>query len=186
MCKQARGSQWILDREPNCSDGGGHRQDRYLGSGHMSRVAVSEKILDWALDRSGLTLADLEPKFPRLHQWISGQSQPTLRQLELLAKSTLTPLGFFFLKEPPEERLPVPYFRTLGDEASYGPSPDLLETIHTMQRRQAWLREFLVDQGQESLTFVRSARTDEPPASVGRRIREALHLNLGWAAEEPS
>lgn len=148
----------------------------------MSRVAVSKKILDWALDRSGLTLSDLEGKFPRLRQWVDGQRQPTLRQLESLAKSTLTPFGFFFLEEPPEERLPVPYFRTLGDEASYGPSPDLLETIHTMQRRQSWLREFLVDQGQESLTFVRSARSDEPPASVGQRIRNALGLDQGWAS----
>jgi len=152
----------------------------------MSRIAVSKKILDWALDRSGLTLADLEGKFPRLRQWVDGQRQPTLRQLELLAKSTMTPLGFLFLKEPPEERLPVPYFRTLGDEASYGPSPDLLETIHTMQRRQDWLREFLVDQGQEALTFVRSARADEPPASVGQRIRMALALDAGWAALQPS
>ncbi|MCX5638338.1 MAG: ImmA/IrrE family metallo-endopeptidase [Planctomycetota bacterium] len=152
----------------------------------MSKVTVSKKILDWALDRSGLTLADIEGKFPRMRQWIDGQKQPTLRQLESLAKFTLTPLGFFFLKEPPEERLPVPYFRTLGDEASYSPSPDLLETIHTMQRRQAWLREFLVDQGQEALTFVRSARPDVPPASVGQRIRMAIHLDLGWAARQPS
>lgn len=150
----------------------------------MSRVAVSEKILDWALDRSGLTLADLEGKFPRLRQWVDGQRQPTLRQLESLAKSTMTPLGFLFLKEPPEERLPVPYFRTLGDEASYGPSPDLLETIHTMQRRQDWLREFLFDQGQEVLTFVRSARLDEPPASIGQRIRNALGLDQEWASRQ--
>jgi len=152
----------------------------------MSRVAVSKKVLDWALDRSGLTLSDLEGKFPRLRQWVDGQIQPTLRQLESLAKSTLTPFGFFFLDEPPEERLPVPYFRTLGDEASYGHSPDLLETIHTMQRRQDWLREFLVDQGMEALKFVRSVRPNEPPASVGQRIRDALHLNMGWAAQQTS
>ncbi len=152
----------------------------------MSRVAVSKKVLDWALDRSGLTLADLEGKFPRLRQWIDGQIQPTLRQLESLAKSTLTPLGFFFLEEPPEERFPIPYFRTFGDETSYGHSPELLETIHTMQRRQDWLREFLVDQGIDALTFVRSVRPDEPPASVGQRIRDALHLDLGWAAQQPS
>jgi len=145
---------------------------------------VRKKILDWALDRSGLTLADIERKFPRARQWAAGQSQPTLRQLEGLAKLTLTPLGFFFLDEPPEERLPVPYFRTLGDEGSYGPSPDLLETIQTMEQRQAWLREFLVDQGQEALTFVRSARPDEPPASVGQRIRSALGLDQGWAAKQ--
>jgi Zn-dependent peptidase ImmA (M78 family) len=106
--------------------------------------------------------------------------------LELLAKRTLTPLGFFFLEEPPEERFPIPYFRTLGDETSYSHTPELLETIHTMQQRQDWLREFLVDQGQEALTFVRSARPDEPPASVGQQIRESLHLDLGWAAQQPS
>jgi Zn-dependent peptidase ImmA (M78 family) len=152
----------------------------------MSRVAVSEKTLDWAVDRAGLTLADVERKFPRVRQWVAGKSQPTLHQLELLAKFTLTPLGFFFLKEPPEERLPVPYFRTLGDERSVAPSPDLLETVQTMQRRQAWLRESLVDQGQQVLPFVRSARSDEPPTVVGQRMRETLYLNFGWAAQEPS
>ncbi len=152
----------------------------------MSRVAVSKEVLDWALDRSGLTVANLESRFPSIGQWLSGEIQPTLRQLESLAKYTLTPFGFFFLKEPPEERLPVPYFRTLGDDAAYGNSPELLETIHTMQRRQAWLREFLIDQGQGVLPFVRSARPDETPSSVGRRMRESLHLSVGWAAQEPS
>lgn len=150
----------------------------------MSRVAVHKEILDWALDRSGLTVGDLEPRFPRLRQWISGQTRPTLRQLEALAKQTLTPLGFFFLKEPPEDRLPVPYFRTLGDHASHG--PDLLESVHTMEQRQAWLREFLVDQGQEALPFVGSVRRHESLAAVARRMREALDLDSGWAVQEPS
>jgi len=152
----------------------------------MSRVAVSEAVLDWAVDRSGLSLADVESRFPKLRQWIAGQSQPTLRQLESLARLTLTPLGFFFLAEPPVERLPIPYFRTLGDEASHGYSPDLLDTIHTMQRRQAWLREFLVDQGQRMLPFVGSAKPGELPMSVGRRIRNALQLDPAWAGRLPS
>jgi Zn-dependent peptidase ImmA (M78 family) len=147
----------------------------------MSRVAVNKKILDWVLDRSGLTLADLKDKFPKLDQWMTGQKHPTFRQLESLAKSTFTPLGFFFLKEPPKERLPIPYFRSLGDEKSFNPSPDLLETIQTMQRRQSWLREFLVDQGQEALSFVRSAQPNEPPSLVSQRIRKALALEAGWA-----
>lgn len=152
----------------------------------MSRVAVSRKILDWALDRAGLTLSDLEGKFPALRQWLDGEKQPTFRQLELLSKSTLTPFGFFFLKEPPVERFPVPYFRTLGDEETYKHSPELIETVHTMQRRQDWYREFLVDQGIDSLPFVRSARPDESPVSVGQRIREALRLDIGWASQESS
>jgi Zn-dependent peptidase ImmA (M78 family) len=150
----------------------------------MIKVGVAERVLRWALERSDLSQDDLQHRFPKIRQWLTGDSQPTLRQLELLAKSTLTPLGFFFLKEPPEERFPVPYFRTRGDEASCSPSPNLLETVHTMQQRQSWLREFLIDQGQEALTFVRSARPDEPIASVGQRIRNSVGLGLGWASRQ--
>jgi hypothetical protein len=115
----------------------------------MSRVNVNKKVLRWAVSRSGHELDDLEQKFPRIHQWADEESQPTLRQLELLAKATLTPLGFFFLTEPPEDRLPIPHFRTIHDDSPAKPSPDLLETIQIMQRRQAWMREFLIEQGQD-------------------------------------
>ena len=154
----------------------------------MSRVALNRKILDWAIARSDMSLDSLEKKkkLSKVRQWATGESQPTLRQLEDLAKRTHTPLGFFFLEEPPEERLPVPYFRTLGDEALAGPSPDLLDTIHAMQRRQAWMREFLIEQGQEALPFVRSVKRDEPPQAIGQAIRSALGLDRGWAARQPS
>lgn len=152
----------------------------------MSRVAVQEGVLRWAVKRSGLTLETLQKKFPKIRDWIAGESQPTLRQLESLARATLTPLGFLFLKEPPEERLPVPHFRTLGDQSVRTPSPDLLETVHSMQRRQLWMREFLAEQGQERLPFVRSARLDETPASVAERMRRALGLVEESAAQQPT
>jgi len=148
----------------------------------MSRVSVSREVLQWAVRRSGLELDDLVQRFPRIQQWAEGESYPTLRQLESLAKATLTPLGFFFLAEPPEQRLPIPHFRTVRDETPSEPSPDLLETIQIMQRRQAWLREFLIEQGQDRLPPVKSARPDEAPASLANRIRRALDLDPGWAA----
>jgi Zn-dependent peptidase ImmA (M78 family) len=150
----------------------------------MSRVAVNKKVLRWAVRRSGQELDDLEQKFPRIHQWADEESQPTLRQLELLAKATLTPLGFFFLTEPPEDRLPIPHFRTIHDDTQAKPSPDLLETIQIMQRRQAWMREFLIEQGQDELPFVGSSRRDEEPRLVVQRMLETLDLDIGWAATE--
>jgi hypothetical protein len=90
--------------------------------------------------------------------------------LEDLAKATLTPFGFFFLAEPPEERMPVPHFRTLGDEAPSRPSPDLLETVHMMQRRQDWMRDFLIEEGQDPLPFVKSTRISEQPPAIARRM----------------
>ena len=148
----------------------------------MVRVAVKREVLRWALRRSGLTTDDVRRKFPKARQWDTGESRPTLRQLEELARLTLTPLGFLFLDEPPEERLPVPYFRTTGDQEPRTPSPELIETIQTMQQRQAWLREDLVEQGQEMLEFVRSARLGSPAASVANAMRRELRLDVGWAA----
>ena len=101
---------------------------------------------------------------------------------EKLAKLTHTPLGYLFLSERPDERLPVPDYRTVAGAAGARPSPDLLDTLYTMQRRQAWLRESLVENELEPLTFVASARLADDPGAVGREMRRALGLNGGWAA----
>jgi Zn-dependent peptidase ImmA (M78 family) len=100
-----------------------------------------------------------------------------------LAKFTLTPLGFFFLEEPPTEALPIPHFRTVGNGTSRAPSAALLETIYTMQRRQAWMRDLLVEQGKEPLLFVKSAQLHEPPPLLAERIHATLGLNQTWARD---
>jgi Zn-dependent peptidase ImmA (M78 family) len=150
----------------------------------MSRVAINEGVLLWAIDRSGLTPDGLQSKFPKIRQWVDGETRPTRRQLESLAKVTLTPLGFFFLSEPPVVRLPIPNFRTLGDKTPSSPSPDLIDTIQLMQRRQEWMREFLIEEGQEPLPIAWSAQPDAPPISVADHIRHALRLDEGWAAKQ--
>ena len=101
----------------------------------MAQVTISDTVLRWALDRSG-SPTSIERKFPKLAEWLKGESLPTLRQLEKFAKATSTPLGYFFLPEPPEERLPIPHFRTVEEGALHRPSADLLETVQIMERRQ--------------------------------------------------
>ncbi len=151
----------------------------------MTRVAISEPVLRWALERSGKREA-VQRKFPKLSEWRTGRSQPTLRQLEAFAKATSTPFGYLFLSEPPEERLPIPHLRTLGDEPLRRPSPDLLETVQTMERRQAWMREYQIQQGHEPLGFVRSTQITDELEHLARKIRRTLGLSEGWAAEQPT
>ena len=103
----------------------------------MERITVNPKLILWAIDRAGLTVEDLQAKFPKIEGWINKEAYPTMRQLELLAARTRTALGYFFLKQPPKDVLPIPDFRTVDDAELRRPSPDLLETVHTMQRRQA-------------------------------------------------
>jgi Zn-dependent peptidase ImmA (M78 family) len=150
----------------------------------MKRVAVSTALLRWALERSGRDPAALSKKLPSLPQWLEGQSQPTLRQLETFATATSTPLGYLFLKQPPEERLPIPHFRTVRDRHPKRPSPDLLDTVQAMQRRQAWMREYLIDQGHEPLAFVNSAILQNDSRILAQKIRNTLGLEQRWAAQE--
>ena len=152
----------------------------------MSRVAVSQRTIRWALSRSNLTEGELSGKFPGVWEWMAGTRRPTLRQLEGLARATRTPLGFLFLDEPPHDSLPIPHFRTRDDDAVGTPSPDLLETVQMMQRRQAWMREYLLDQGQSPLPFAGSARLDEEPTVVAQRMRRMLDFGREWAAAPPT
>ena len=143
----------------------------------MSRVEVKTEVLYWALDRAGLEPHDIIKKFPKIEEWVEGEKYPTLRQLEKFAKTTKTPLGFFFLEEPPEDRLPVPFYRTIEEEEKK-PSPDLIETIQIMKRRQEWMREYLMDLGQNPLPFVKSVDFDKSPELIAADIRETLQLEI--------
>ena len=149
----------------------------------MNRVAIQPKMIAWARERSGLDVAVLTRRFPAYEAWERGEKQPTFNQLEDLAKTTLTPLGYFFLDEPPEEKLPVPDFRTLENRPLRRPSPNLLETIYTMQRRQEWMREYLAGLGAVPLEFIGSATDRTSALTVARTIRETLGLVDGWAQE---
>ena len=148
----------------------------------MSRIPVPPKMLRWACERAGHDMAHFAARIPQLPAWVRREGQPTLRQLEKLARAPDTPLGYLFLPEPPDERLPVPDHRTEADAARRRPSPDLLDTLYTMRRRQEWLRESLVDGGAEPLAFVGSARLTDEPDAVGREMRRTLGLGGGWAA----
>lgn len=146
-------------------------------------INVNPVLIRWAIERSGRSLDALARYLPRIEQWESGEARPTLRQLETLAKKTWTPLGYFFLTEPPEEKLPVPDFRTARDEPIRRLSPNLIDTLHTMQRRQAWMRDYLVEMGHERLSFIGSAKPSDNIETVAKSIRRVLDLADGWAGQ---
>jgi len=142
------------------------------------RVPVNPELLRWACQRADLTVDALLSRFPRLEAWLAGEAQPTLKQLESFAKATRAPIGYFFLPEPPIETVPIPDFRTVGNERIDRPSPDLLDTLYICQQRQDWYREYARTAGEPELAFVGSASRTERPADVADRIREALGFSV--------
>ena len=148
----------------------------------MSRVPVNPALIQWARQRAHLAIDDLAGRFPKLAEWERGEGLPTLKQLESFAKAAHVPFGYLFLPEPPDLPMPISDFRTLNNRYVGSPSPALLDTIHTMQRRQAWLRETRLECEADPLTFVSSARLTDDPADIGREMRRLLGLDDGWAA----
>ncbi len=150
----------------------------------MARVIVNGEVLRWAIERSSLTVDDLQKKFPKIYEWVTGKSSPTFLQLEKLAKAILVPFGYLFLSKPPKEQLPITLFRTDSSRYVDQPSPDLLETVQMMQRRQAWMRDRLIDEGYEQLSFVHSVKTGDDPKQVASDIRQTLGFKDDWAKEQ--
>ena len=147
----------------------------------MSYVAVKKDLIRWAHERSGVPYEALRKRFPKFDLWERGEAMPTLRQLTDLAKKTLTPIGYFFLPAPPEDKLPIPDFRTVGDETVKRPSPNLLETVQTMQRRQGWLRDFLIEQEEPPLSFIGSVSISDEVNAAATKMRNLLDVSDDWA-----
>jgi len=154
--------------------------------GSMVRVNINTELLRWARERSGQTPDALLKAFPKLLDWESGELAPTLRQLEKYATRTRTPFGYFFLDRPPMDQLPIPSFRSVRDNRPEHPSPDLLDTIYDMLRRQDWMRDHRLTSGWESLDFVGAASIRDATEEVAESVRKTLRLGRSWASHVPS
>ena len=126
----------------------------------------------------------MKVKPERVRDW-ENSGRISLAQTDGMARHTRTPLGYLFLKTPPEEDLSIPDYRTFAGAVPVRPTPELLDTIHLMRRRQAWMRDELVEAGAEPLPFVGTSRGESSSDAVAEAMREALSMPVGWAATQP-
>ena len=155
-------------------------------SGRRLQITLQPDVLRWARERAKLQPEELAKKMgvkrhERVLEW-ERDGVISVAQVDKLAKCTYTPLGFLYSKEPPDERLPIADFRTR--EGTPPPSPDLLDTVYLMQRRQGWMRDELIEEGDEPLDFVGAYGLDSQPRHVASAMREVLQLPGGWAQAE--
>lgn len=144
----------------------------------MQRAPINPDLLRWARERAGLEIADISQRFPKLGEWEAGERLPTLRQVEAFARAVHVPVGYLFLREPPEEPLPIPDFRTLASRGVGRPSPNLLDTLYACEERQAWFREHAQMTGQAGHDYVGSVGVATPPEAAAKTIRKALGIEV--------
>lgn len=142
------------------------------------RVRVEGRLFTWARERSRLSLEALSSRFPHLSAWERGETEPTLKQLEKFAQATHTSIGYFFLATPPEESIPIPDYRTIGDIGVMKPSADLLDTLYLCQQRQEWYRDFAQRNRQDRIPFVGSLNISVPVVEAAEKMRTTLSFEL--------
>ena len=152
------------------------------------QLTLQPGVLTWARERAGFSVDALSEKLQvkreRVQEW-EHSGEISVAQAARLSHATHTPEGFLYLSEPPEDRLPITDFRTVGDKPLLRPSPDLLETVYQMQRRQEWLRGELLADETPPLAFVGAFPVDTGPEAVATAMRETLGLEREWAGGEP-
>jgi Predicted Zn peptidase len=151
----------------------------------MAKIELVPSVLKWARERSRLDPEELarkvQVKTERVRAW-EETGRISFAQVARLAAKTHTPEGFLFLPTPPEDTLEIPDLRTIDDHPGR-PSPDLLDSVHAMQRRQAWMREELIARGTQPLPFVGSASMTDSTEEIAESMRQAIALGSGWANE---
>lgn len=113
-------------------------------------TGVNPAIIQWARERSGLSLDDLAILMKRdlgeLQQWENGERAPSYTTLEELAyRHFKIPVAVFFFPVPPDVDDPKGNFRRLPECELERISPDTIQKIRVAQAYQDSLREFFLD-----------------------------------------
>lgn len=143
-------------------------------------VNIDANMLTWAITRAGYDISGFTTKNPKVLNWIEGKKQPTVKQLEDFSKKVYLPFGYLFLHEPPEEKLPIPFFRSFDTKG--GVSINIYDTIQILIQRQDWLKEYLKDNGFDKIPFIGRNKNTQNHKEIAANIREELGLSDNWAS----
>ncbi len=149
-----------------------------------ANVNINTDMIAWAISRAGHDLHEFLNNSPKIKDWIENRKKPTIKQLESFSQKVHIPFGYLFLQNPPEEKLPIPFFRTSGSIKRV--SLNVYDTILLMQGRQEWLKNYLKDSGFEKLSFVGEYNINSDVEDVVQGIRTRLKLEEGWASNIPT
>ncbi len=143
---------------------------------------INSEIINWAITRAGNDLDEFYVANPNVLEWVKGEKKPTIKQLENFTHKVHVPFGYMFMKEPPREELPIPFFRT-GAAPRDKVSLNVYHTIQIIKDRQTWLTNYLQESGYSDLEFVGKYNDNSDYKEIANDIRNALKLQVNWASK---
>jgi len=143
-------------------------------------VEVNPEIIKWAIETSGWKIEELGKRLKvseeNIKAWLIGEKNPTLRQLENLAKYTKRPLSVFFLPTPPKEK-PLPKdYRMLPDKEGVF-SRETVLAIRLARRLQKIAKSLLENLGISTKPNVRHVNIEDNPLEIAREYRKNFGID---------
>lgn len=143
---------------------------------------INKELIEWAIIRNGNSLEEFYAQNPNVESWIKGEKFPTVKQLENFTHKVHVPFGYMFLPQPPNETIPLPFFRT-GKNSTNQVSLNVFHTVQIVQDRQNWLTEYLEELNFPELDFVGKFTIKDKYIDIVNDIRNVLKLELDWASK---
>ena len=146
----------------------------------MPTALINHRMLTWARERSGASLPAFARRChvdaDRLQGWENGESTLSFKQAQVFASKAHVQFDYLFLREPPQEELPIPDLRTLENRGVRRPSAELLDLIKLTLYRQQWYKDHLQNELVGPSPVVRRMSIDMPVHDLVNDMRRMLQV----------
>ena len=151
------------------------------------KAHITPKVFKWARESARMTeeiaAAKISVSSDRLIDWEVGNSKPTIRQVQTLAKVYRRPFALFFLPDIPQDFQPLQDYRKKGSKELGTAS---IFIIREIQQKQAWISEVNEQNEEEKIPFVGRFSLQDNPVTVSKDILSTLDINpLQYEYENP-
>ena len=141
------------------------------------KALITPSVIKWAREKAHYSLdvsaKKVGVKSQQMEEWENGKSLPTMTQARKMSKVYRRPLAAFYLSNPPRDFPLLKDFRTVGGESPEYSSA-LVFLMRQFQERQVWLKEYLIEQGYETLSFIESKLSSSSPEELSKSIIKTI------------
>lgn len=141
------------------------------------KAFITPKVFKWARESAKMTEEVAANKaavsVEKFKSWEKGESQPTIRQAQTLAKAYRRPFALFFLPDIPSDFQPLQDFRKKGSKEL---STSSVFIIREIQQKQSWISEVNEENNEEILPFIGRYSRRNDPSEIAKNILETLGI----------
>jgi Zn-dependent peptidase ImmA (M78 family) len=151
------------------------------------RAFITAKVFKWARESAKMAeeiaASKIAVPIEKLREWEEGESFPTIRQSQKLAKAYKRPFALFFLPDIPNDFQPLQDFRKAGSKEL---STSSIFIIREIQQKQAWISEVNEENNENIVPFVGRFSLNDSPITVANDILTTLNINpLNYKTNNP-